>query len=87
MVGDVARARHDHVRLAALVVAGPVPDADALGAMLDRRIHVEKLQMRLLVGDDDVDVVGAAQAMIGDAQQAVGVGRQIDARHVAGSCW
>ena len=37
--------------------------------------------MRLLVGDDHVDVVGAAQAVVGDAQQAVGVGRQIDARH------
>ena len=38
--------------------------------------------MRLLVGDDDVDVVLAAQAVVGDAQQAVGVGRQIDARDV-----
>ena len=39
--------------------------------------------MRLLVGDDDVDVVGAAQAVVGDAEQAVGVGRQIDAHDAA----
>ena len=38
--------------------------------------------MRLLVGDDHVDVVFAAQAVIRHAQQAVGVGRQIDARDI-----
>ena len=35
----IAGAGHDHVRLAVLIVAGPLPDADALGAMLDGRIH------------------------------------------------
>ena len=39
--------------------------------------------MRLLVRDDDVDVVVAAQAMVGDGEQAVGVGRQVDA-HTSG---
>ena len=38
--------------------------------------------MRLLVGDDDVEVVAGAQAVVGDAEQAVGVGRQIDAHDV-----
>ena len=38
--------------------------------------------MRLLVGDDDVEVVARAQAMIRDAQQAIRVGRQVDAHHV-----
>ncbi len=33
----------------------------------------------LLAGDDDVDVVAAAQAVVGDREQAVGVRRQIDA--------
>jgi hypothetical protein len=62
----VPTARHDHVRLAALVVARPVPDACSFGAVLDRRLDVEVLEMHLLVRDDDVDVVDAAQAMIGD---------------------
>ena len=75
----VAATRHDHVGLGALVVARPVPDAGALGAVRDRRVHVEILQVHLLVGDDDVDVIGAAQAVVGHRQQAVGVGRQIDA--------
>ena len=42
-------------------------------------VHRQPLQRRLLAGDDDVDVVAAAQAVIGDREQAVGVGRQIDA--------
>ena len=64
------------------VVAGPVPDADSFGAVVDGRFHVEILQMRLLVGHDDVDVIAAAQAMIRHAQQTVGIGRKIDAHNV-----
>ena len=51
--------------------------------MLDGRLHVEPLQLRLLVDDDQVDVVAAAEAMVGHREQAVGVRRQIDARHRA----
>jgi hypothetical protein len=47
-----------------------------------RRVDVEPLPLRLLAGDDQVDVVAAAQAVIGHRQQAVGVGRQIDAHDV-----
>ena len=36
----------------------------------------------MLAGDDDVDVVAAAQAVIGDRQQRIRVGRQIDAHDV-----
>ena len=38
----------------AIVVAGPIPDAGALGAVLNGSVHVQILQVRLLVGDDDV---------------------------------
>ena len=74
----VAAARHHDVGLAATVVAGPLPDAEAGRAMLDRLVHRQPLRRRLLAGDDDVDVVPAAQAVIGDREQAVGVGRQVD---------
>jgi hypothetical protein len=47
--------------------------------VLDRLVHGEPLGGRLLAGDDDVDLIAAAQAVVGDAEQAVGVGRQIDA--------
>ena len=64
----VAAAGHHDIRLAALVVAGPFPDADAGGAMLDGRVHVQPLRRGLLAGDDHVDVIAAAQAMVGDGQ-------------------
>ena len=39
--GDVAGAGDDDVGLGACVGGGPVPDADALGAVLDGLVHVE----------------------------------------------
>ena len=68
IVGTVAAARHDHVGFGALVVAGPIPDSEALRAVRDRRLHVQILQVDLLVRDDHVDVVDAAQAMVGNRQ-------------------
>ena len=53
-----------------LIVAGLTPDTDAFRAMRDRCIHVQILQVHLLVADDHVDVVLAAQTMIGDGQQS-----------------
>ena len=77
--GHVAAAGHDDVRRAALVVAGPLPDADALGAVLDGGVHRQPLRRRVFAGDHDVDVVAAAQAVIHHRQQAVGIRRQVDA--------
>jgi hypothetical protein len=37
--------------------------------------------MLLLVRDDDVDVVHAAQAMVGGREQAIGIRRQVDAHN------
>ena len=36
----------------------------------------------MLARDDDVDVVAAAQAVVGDREERVGVGRQVDADDV-----
>ena len=77
--GDVAGGRHDHIGFAGFVVAGPIPYADALGAMGDGRVHIQILQMLLFVADDDVHVVLAAQAMIGD-------GRAGSSHQAAGRC-
>ena len=77
--GHIATARHHHIGLAALVVAGPFPDADAGAAMLDRLVHRQPHRRGLFAGDDHVDVIAAAQAMVGDGEQAVRIGRQIDA--------
>ena len=80
--GNIAGARHHHVGLAVFVVARPFPDADAGGAMLDGGIHVEVLQRRLFSCDDDIDKIVAAQAMVGDRKQRVGIGRQINTDNI-----
>ena len=77
----IAGAGHDHIGVTR-IVAGPLPDARAGGAVANGRIDVEPLPLRLLAGNDQVDVVAAAQTVIRDRQQAVGVGRQIDAHDI-----
>jgi hypothetical protein len=77
--GDVAGRREHDVGLAARVGAGLVPDADPLAAVHDGLVHRHVLQVLLLVADDDVDQVAAAQAVVGHAEQRVHVGRQVDA--------
>jgi hypothetical protein len=62
----VAATRHDNIGLAAAIIARPRPDAEAGAAVLDSSVHVQPLRRRLLAGDDDVDVVAAAQAVLGD---------------------
>jgi hypothetical protein len=37
------------------------------------------LRSRLLAGDNDINVIAAAQAVVGDREQAIGIGRQIHA--------
>ena len=56
----------------------PMPAVQCFSAC----VHVEPLQLRLLARDDDVDVVAAAQAVVHDRQQRVGVRRQVHANHV-----
>src|ERR1700733_5063990 len=77
----IAGAGHDHVGIPG-IVAGPAPDTSTGGAVANRRINVEPLPLRLFPGDDQIDVVAAAQTMIRHRKQAVGIGRQIDAHDV-----
>ena len=49
---------------------------------LDRLIHRQPLRSRLLARDDDVHIITAAQTVIGDRQQRVGIRRQIDAHDI-----
>src|SRR5581483_2606410 len=80
--GDVAATGHHDIGFHAAIGAGPLPDTDAGGAMLDGRIHIEVLQGGLFARDDDVDIIPAAQAMIHDREQGVRVGRQVYADDV-----
>src|SRR5205807_6148111 len=61
----------------------PIPDPRSAGAVGARLVHRQPLQLRLLVDDDQIDVVAAAQAVVGDREQAVRVRRQVDASHLS----
>ena len=52
------------------------------GAMFDGGVHVQPLRGRMLACDHDIHTVAAAQAMIHDAEQAVRIGREIDAHDI-----
>lgn len=70
---DISARCHDHIWLLVCAVGGEFPNSDAFGAMGNGVVHVEVLKMVLLVGDDDVDVVGAAKTVVGYREKAVGV--------------
>jgi len=72
--GRVSATGHHHVRLGALVVAGPLPDADTFRTMNDSRFHGQPLGQRVFPRNYNVYIVPAAQAVIKNRQQAVGVG-------------
>jgi hypothetical protein len=52
----VAGASHHYVRLGVLVIACPLPDADAFCAMRGGGVHGQPLWGRMFACDSDVDV-------------------------------
>jgi hypothetical protein len=52
----------------------PMPSVQLHGGGLD----VQPLRHGAFARDDDVDVVAASEAVVGDPQQAVRVGREVD---------
>ena len=50
--------------------------------MADCGIHVQPIRGRLLARDDEIDVVAAAQAVIGNGKQRVGVRGQVNANDI-----
>src|SRR5215468_4389438 len=58
-----------------------VPDADAFRAVRDGFIHIQILQVQLFVRNNHVDVVLAAEAVIGHRQQAISVRGKINTRY------
>ena len=80
--GHVAATGHDHIGVAVLVVAGPLPDADAFGAVLNSGIHRQPLRRRMFTRDHDIDVMAAAQAVIHHRQEAICIRRKINAHDI-----
>src|ERR1051325_9106605 len=78
----VTATNHDDVRIAATIVAGPLPDTQPCSAVLDRLVHRQPLWSWLLTRDDYVDVVSASQAVVGNRKETVSIRRQIDANYL-----
>jgi len=68
LCGNIARRGKNNIRLSPLVIAGLCPNADALGTVPYGCIEIQILQMQLLITDEHIYVVLAAQAMIDDGQ-------------------
>src|SRR4029453_12248638 len=66
---DITGAGDDHIRLASLVVTRLGKDAEPFGAVGNGLVHRHVLEMLLFVRDDDVDVVGAFEAVIRYTQE------------------
>src|SRR5262249_8278118 len=77
--GDIAGGCHNQVGLAALIATCPVPNTDALRTVLDSGVHVQVLEVQLLVGNDHINVVLAPESVIRYRQQTFRVGRQVNA--------
>ena len=77
--GNVTAAGHDDFWI---FIRRPGPDTQASGAMRYRLVDGEPLWGGLLTGNDEIDVVAAAQAVVGDREQRVRVGWKVDAHHV-----
>jgi hypothetical protein len=80
--GYIAAADHDHVGQSAFVVRCPLPDTDARGAVLDGGVHRQPLRGRVLARDHEVHVMTAAQAVVHDREQTVGVGRKVRSHYL-----
>jgi hypothetical protein len=71
---------HEHgIRFRAIIRARPRPDRGARAAMRDRFIHAQPRRHRVFVRDNKVHVIDAAKAVVHRREQAVCVGRQINA--------
>src|SRR5918999_1670331 len=77
---DVASAAQDDVGLLTFGYVGcPLSDRGTEREVLDGRVHVEPLELRLLVYGDEVDVVTASETVVGAGEERIGVGGQVDA--------
>jgi hypothetical protein len=78
----VSTAAHHNVRLAVLIVAGPLPDPHSFGAMHHRLVHGQPLWERMFPCNHHVYVISTAQAVVEDRKEAVGIGGQVTAHDV-----
>jgi hypothetical protein len=72
---DIATSCHYYIGFATLVIRGPVPYPNPLGAVHKCVIHIKELQVVLLVRHNNIDVVGGSETVIHDREETVPVRR------------
>ena len=75
-----------HVRVLVTGGSGPFEDSDASCAMENCLLHAQVVESGLLACDDQVDVVTALQAVVGNREERVRVGGKVYANHRRASC-
>ena len=65
---DIATRCHYDVWLCTLVVRGPLPNTDAFGAMAYGVLHIQILEMVLLICHDHIDVIFRTQAVVSNRE-------------------
>ena len=77
---DITCTCQHHIGLNAIRIACPLPDGETTRTMFNGLLHGQELQVELFINHNEVHIVAAAQTMIGNGEQTVGIGREIDAR-------
>ena len=72
----IACAGHYYIRFAIPVITGPLPNANSGAAVFDSRIHVQPLWLVLFSGNDDINKIPAAKALVCYIKQGVGIRRE-----------
>lgn len=62
---NITARRHHNVWFFIDTIGSKFPNTNTLGTMGDRIVHVEILEMLLLISDNDIDVVSTTKAMVG----------------------
>jgi len=71
---DITAGCHNYVGFSIGVGRGPFPDSDTFGAVFNGSGHIKVLKMVLLVSNNDVDIIDAAEAVIGDGKETISIG-------------
>lgn len=82
---DITATSHNEVRVIVGVTrTRPFPNTKTLGTVRNSSIHVKVLQVVLLIGNDNVDVILAVETMVHDREKTVTVGREVDTDNLGG---
>src|SRR5664280_1510405 len=79
----ISTAGHYHIRLGILIVTCPFPDTNSFRTMNNCLFHCKPLRQRMFSCNHYVDIMPAAQAMIKDRQQTIGIRRQISTNNIS----